>query len=243
MNEPKIHIVENKDELGLECAKAMVDIAKQSIVDKGMFTIALSGGSTPKLLYNALVKNFHKELDWSKVFFFWSDERYVPIDHEDSNAGMALTWLLNPLKIAPKNIYPVPTDISPPDKAAEIYQKTVLEHFKAEKYHIPEFDLVLLGLGDDGHTASLFPGTKALSEKNDIVKANWIDSKKVWRITFTYPLINHAKNVFMLTTGPDKAEMVSRILGKNEKSLPASLINPHHGELHWFLDNSAALKL
>ena len=186
----QLKIVNTKIELANYSAEYIVKLAKEYISQNGQFSIALSGGSTPKILYQALVENYKDALDWSKVDFFWSDERYVPMDHNDSNMKLAVDYLFKPLGIKTDNCYFIETLLENPALAAEKYERDIQSHFEK-----PEFDLILLGLGDDGHTASLFPGTNALEEKEKLVVSNWVDKFQTWRITFTYPLLNAAKNV------------------------------------------------
>ena len=236
---PELHVCENKTSLGAEAAKLLVRIAEKSIADKGRFNIALSGGSTPEILYRNLVVNFADRIDWAKVSFFWSDERFVPLSHPESNAGMAKQFLLDPLEIKRKNIFYVPTENRSPEKAALEYENTIRHHFGPQGHSPPSFDLVLLGLGDDGHTASLFPGTLALQENNRLVVHNWVEKLSVWRITFTYPLINSAHNILFLVAGENKAQVVKEIIIGN-KPYPAKKVQPVHGRLYWYLDTGAA---
>ncbi len=239
---PQIVVSRNKSELKRDVAKAFCAEARQAIREKGRFAVALSGGSTPKLLFKELAKHHRNEVDWSAVDFFWSDERYVPIDHPESNAGMAYRNLLLPLDIQPANVHPVPTDISPASQAADVYAETMAKYFGPSKQP-PRFDLILLGIGEDGHTASLFPGTLALEEHDKWVAANWVEKLAVWRITFTYPLLNSAAAVLFMVAGQNKAEIVHRILEEEDNDLPAQRVKPQSGRLYWYLDSAAASRV
>ncbi|HWA34368.1 MAG TPA: 6-phosphogluconolactonase, partial [Cyclobacteriaceae bacterium] len=175
-----------------------------------------------------------------KVYLFLGDERYVPADHPDSNYKMIRTSLIDPLGIKPDHAFPVNTTLSPA-QSAEDYEKRIRAHFGSDV----RFDLILLGLGDNSHTASLFPHTKVLHEKSALVKAEYIDEVKMDRITFTAPLINNARAVAFLVYGGGKAEAVRHIIKDplNVDEYPAQLISPSHGELTWFLDDAAAANL
>ena len=231
----------SKDEASLRnaVAKTFCTEAQQAIQEKGRFAVALSGGSTPKLLFQELVKRYRKQVDWSAVDFFWSDERYVPVDHPDSNAGMALQNFLLPLQIQRTSIYSVPTNVSPATQSADAYAEIIAKYFGVSGQP-PQFDLILLGVGEDGHTASLFPGTLALLEQKKWVVANWVEKLSAWRITFTYPLLNSAATVLFMVTGRNKAEIVHRILDKKDSDLPAQTVRPFSGRPYWYLDAAAA---
>ncbi len=236
----KTFIFRNKSELGKNAAQQFIRIAADSIKKNGRFSVALSGGSTPKMMYKELVQNFANQLDWRNVHFFWSDERYVPLSHADSNAGMARKYLLEPLKIENKNIHYIPTNFQDAHRAAMLYEKEILNHFGSNS---PRFDLVLLGLGDDGHTASLFPGTQALAERKHLVVGNWVEKFQSWRITFTYPLINMAETIVFLVSGKSKTPVVHDIFIKKNTHFPAAGINPENGDIFLLLDAEAAASL
>lgn len=237
MQKTNIKILNTKEELAKFSAEYIVNLANDYISKNNRFTIALSGGSTPKILYKALVENYKDAVDWSKIDFFWSDERYVPINHDDSNMKLAIDNLFKPLGIHSDNCHFIETSLENPAEAAEKYEKDIQSYFGK-----PEFDLILLGLGDDGHTASLFPGTKALDEQNKLVVSNWVEKFNTWRITFTYPLLNVAKNVLFLAGGEGKSTVIKEILEQG-KPYPAALVKPDSGDLLWFLDKQAANQL
>lgn len=202
--------------------------------------VALSGGNTPKALYSLLSADpLKKEIMWSRIRFFFGDERFVPGDHPDSNFRMARESLFDPAGVAASNIFPVDTTLAP-ERAAIEYEKSIKEKLGADG----AFDIILLGLGNDAHTASLFPNTEVLNERSAWVKEVYVKSLDTWRITFTVPLINAAKTVMFLAHGDSKAAAVRHVLDgpKDPKSYPAQHVAPAHGEVHWFLDEAAAGK-
>jgi len=221
-----------------------ISIASEQINQKDIFSVALSGGSTPKSLYEFLAQDASADdLPWDKIHFFWGDERAVPPDHPDSNFLQASSTLLEPRLIPAENIHRIMGELDP-KTAAAFYQEEILAWFKDTP---PRFDLVLLGMGTDGHTASLFPGSQALqdSQQNQWVTANQIPQLSSWRITFTAKLINAAEQVVFLVTGQPKAETLFKVLeGPNlPNKYPSQLINPHNGSLIWILDQAAASML
>ncbi len=232
----------SKESLGLYAADLFAELSTEFIQSKGRFNVALSGGSTPAVLYQKLVDLHSDDIYWNYIDFFWSDERYVPFDHENSNGGLAFRRLLSPLEIEKERYFPVLTTEHDPHYAALQYEQTLRRYFNAPT-GVPSFDLIFLGLGDDGHTASLFPGTKALRESEKLVAANWIDKFETWRITFTYPLLNNAKKVIFLVSGPDKAKAAKSIIKDGDRAFPATLVKPHQGQLLWLLDEQAASEL
>jgi 6-phosphogluconolactonase len=225
-------------------AGLFISIALEQINQKDTFSVALSGGSTPKSLYKFLAQDSSADhLPWDKIHFFWGDERAVPPDHPDSNFLHASLTLLEPRHIPAVNVHRIRGELDP-KTAAALYQEEILAWFKDTP---PRFDLVLLGMGADGHTASLFPGSQALqdSQQNEWVTANQIPQLSSWRITFTANLINAAEQVVFLVTGQSKAETLFNVLeGPNlPNKYPSQLINPHNGSLIWILDQAAASML
>ena len=218
-----------------------VNTASESISTQGRFTVALSGGSSPKGLFELLASEYHSKVEWNKVFFFFGDERYVPADHPDSNALMAKKALFDPLHIVPQQIFTVNTSLEPAE-AAKAYKQVIEEHFAPGSV---AFDLILLGLGDDAHTASLFPHTSVVNATDAGVKEIFVEDKKVFRITFTAPLINQARHIAFLVFGSSKADAVHHVLQgeKDVNQYPAQLIEPTNGDVTWFMDESAAAHL
>lgn len=232
-------IYKDEEETLIALAKYFIEIAQQSIQKNNAFNVALSGGHSPEKLYQLLTTDtFKQNIDWTKVFFFFGDERYVPENDKERNSLMAQVALFDPLKIEPSQIFKVDTTLSP-DEAAKQYEKTISNHFKNLPIH---FDLILLGLGDNAHTASLFPFTIVLHEKEPSVKAVFVKEINAFRITLTAPLINQAKHIAFLVYGIEKAEAIHQILeaSKDIDKYPAQLIQPTNGSLLWFLDKSAA---
>ena len=240
--EPQVRIFASPEHLFHAAAERFCLIGAQAIRDRGRFTVALSGGSTPRGMHEELVRNFAEQLSWKDVFFFWSDERHVPPTDSDSNFRMADETLLSKLAIPKDHIFRVPAEIPDAGEAAQSYEQTLHDFFRTGA-SFPRFDLILLGMGPDGHTASLFPGTTALDEKQHSVVANWVEKFSTFRITFTYPLLNHAAHVIFLVCGADKATMVGRALKDPTANLPCQGVRPLDGELDWFLDQAAAAKL
>lgn len=214
-----------------------LDTAAKAIADHDYFAVALAGGSTPQAIYKQLSnpKN-HKAIDWKKVLVFWSDERCVPLDHADSNYRMAMEAGFASLPIQPKNIYPMMTD-EDPEVSALAYERVIQEV-------IPDslFDLVLLGMGDDGHTASLFPKTHGLHPNEKLVIANYIPQKDVWRITLTFDSINAAHQSVIYVMGANKAKTVYQVLAGpyDPDSYPAQRVGTAEHKALWVLDHAAA---
>jgi 6-phosphogluconolactonase len=210
-----------------------------AIQEHGRCAIALAGGGTPKPLYEALST---QDLPWEKVHVFWGDERYVPADHPDSNQGMARSAWLDKVDIPAANIHPMPTDGATPAADAEKHEAQLREFFGTPVGEFPHFDVILLGIGDDAHTASLFPHTDALQVKDRLVTVGNKDGQP--RITFTAPLINHAHCVIFLVAGASKRPALAQIFAPDADALtyPARLIQPQ-GELWWLLDESAGQEL
>ena len=232
-----MNIVVSKDpeELASRAATEFARIAKEAIRERSSFTVALSGGSTPLLLYKHLLD---ASINWERVLFYFGDERNVPSDEDASNFKGANKSLFRPLRIREDNIFRWRTEIGTPIEVAEDYEQT-LQNLSVD---LPRFDLILLGMGSDGHTASLFPGTEALNETSRSAVANWVPHLGSWRYTLTYNVINNARNVMFLVTGEDKAEMLKLVL-EGDAVLPAKLVRPNNGKLNWFIDRSSARDL
>jgi 6-phosphogluconolactonase len=228
-----------------EAARRFVALAQAAISARGRFSVALSGGSTPRGLYQRLAQPpYHNQLDWSNVHVFWGDERYVPLDDPESSFRMAREALLTQVPIPAANIYPVPTVGGTPEAAAGAYAATITTFFDAEQ---PRFDLILLGMGPDGHTASLFPGAPELTTPSGDMVVVVRDAPKPppTRLSFTLPLINAAANVLFLIAGGDKAATLREVLrGPLEPArLPAQGVRPAQGALLWLVDTAAAQAL
>jgi len=240
LNEADIRILNTPQELFQAAAAEFISLASTAIRDHEKFSVALSGGSTPKSLYSVLAK---ATLSWEKIFFFWSDERHVPPDHPESNYRMAKEALLSIVPVPPENIFRVRAEEKDANVVARDYEQTLKSFFRLRPGEFPRFDLILLGLGPDGHTASLFPNTPALNETKRLVVANWVEKFKTNRITFTYPVLNYAACVIFLVSGGDKSEIVREVLENPGADLPSQKVHPANGRLLWLLDKDAASKL
>ncbi len=238
----EIRILTTPQELFASAAEEVVRLANDAVSSRGRFTVALSGGSTPKSLFNLLATNAKSTLPWDRMFFFWSDERHVPPTDPDSNYRMASEAMLGKVPVPPANVFRMEGENPDAAAAAEAYEKTLRKFFQVQAGEVPKFDLILLGMGPDGHTASLFPGTAGLQEKSRLVIANWVEKLKTHRLSFTLPLINAARNVAFLVSGTDKSSALKAVLEGNDsgEQYPAKLVQPKEGKLVWFLDRAAA---
>lgn len=232
-------IYNSKPELLQDLADYVIAIGEKAIAEKDCFNFVLTGGNSPKELYSMLATTYADKLDWSKVFFFIGDERNVPADDESYNGLMAKKSILDPLNIAADHIFYVDTTLGP-EKAAIEYAKAISKHFDGADL---SFDLILLGMGDDAHTASLFPGTTVLKNEEVTVDSVYVEKLATYRITFTAPLINKAQNIAFLVFGEAKAEAIKHVIEdqtKNTELYPSQLIQPIDGGLTFFLDTEAA---
>lgn len=226
--------------LAQTAVQAICDSAACAISERGVFHFVLSGGSTPKAVYSLLAQDLYRSnIDWSNVHLWWGDERSVPPNHPDSNYLMVRDSLIQYVNIPAEHIHRIQAELNPA-QAAQLYESELEKVFQSET--LPCFDLILLGLGEDGHTASLFPGTSALYEHQRWVIENYIEKLDVWRITLTLPLLNCAKQMMVLVNGKNKAQIVKHVL-QGDPSLatyPIQLIQPVQGQLIWLLDSDAA---
>jgi 6-phosphogluconolactonase len=238
-----IHVVEDADALARQAAMRIVEASRAAIGRKGSFSIALSGGSTPKVTFGLLAAEpFQSQVDWGKWDVYWGDERCVPPDHADSNFKMATDAMLSKVPVAAGNIHRMKGEIDP--NAAAMEYGLLLK----EKFADGGLDLVMLGMGPDGHTLSLFPGTTALSETKHRCVSNWVEKFKTFRVTMTAPFVNKSKMVMVIVGGADKKERVKEVLeGPYEPTrLPIQLIDPASaggGEFLWLTDKAAAALL
>ena len=237
-------IAEDAEAVSRAAAKVILAQIVSTLEKREFFTISLSGGSTPKQLYSQLAEDpsLRKKLDWAKIHFFWGDERLVPPNHPESNYQMVHEALLSKVKVSAANVHRVRGEELDARKAAEDYEGELVGFFKLKAGELPRFDCVLLGMGADGHTASLFPETAALHEKERLVVANWVDKLHTYRITMTVPVFNFADQIIFLVSGEEKAATLHQVLqGKhNPAQLPAQLIKPVHGNVLWLVDLPAA---
>jgi 6-phosphogluconolactonase len=229
-------------------AEEFVRVGRLAIGAQGRFSVALSGGSTPKNLYSLLASNY-AEFPWSRTFLFFGDERHVPPTDPESNYRMVSESLLSKISIPASNVFRVQAENPDAAAAAADYEAQLRTFFELKPAQFPRFDLILLGMGPDGHTASLFPDSEGLKEQSKLVIANWVEKFKTHRISFTFPVLNRAAEVIFLASGADKAEMLRQVLegkapeGKNTPPFPAQQVQPQDGTLLWMLDDEAASKL
>jgi 6-phosphogluconolactonase len=243
--DPEIKVLPDVPDIAHEAAERIVDAADSASREGRTFSIALSGGSTPKALFELLATNLYKpRIKWPNVEVFFGDERNVPPDHADSNYRMAREALLSKVPIPGDNVYRMHGELDA-NEAAKQYGQMLKEKFPSTGSGSGGdggLDLVLLGMGDDGHTASLFPGTAALGETRHRAVGNYVDKLKAWRITLTAPFINRAKDVLVLVSGASKAKRLAEVLEgpRDPQRLPIQLINPTEGRMTWLVDAAAA---
>ena len=238
----EIRTLNTPQELFEAAAELVASAASEAVADRGRFSIALSGGSTPKSLYTLLATNARSSLPWDRMFFFFGDERHVPPTDPESNYRMADEAMLSKVPVPPNNVFRIEAENPDAGAAAEAYEQTLRKFFALEVGQIPLFDLILLGMGPDGHTASLFPGTEGLREKSKLVVANWVEKLKTHRITLTLPVLNAARCDAFLVSGTDKAPVLKSVLEGDApgEQYPAKLVRPAQGKLIWLLDRAAA---
>jgi 6-phosphogluconolactonase len=241
-----VRIFETSEDLAHAAAEECVRQALEAVEAGGSFSISLAGGSTPKRLYTLLASEqksyFRKRFPWKETHFFWGDERQVPPGHADSNYRMAFESMLSKVPVPPSQLHRIEGENTDASKAAADYEHDLLQHFRLNRGTWPQFDLALLGLGPDGHTASLFPDTDVLDETAHLAAAVWVAKFQTSRITLTAPLLNHAANILFLVSGKDKAEALRAVLhGEFQpRRYPAQLIRPVQGNLQWLADRDAA---
>lgn len=241
---PNLYVYATAEELSRAAADLFLQIGRQAVAATGRFTVALAGGSTPRRLYELLAENPHRAgMDWTAVEWFFGDERAVPQDHPDSNYRMARAALLDPVAAPAGRVHGMEAERADLSAAAADYQAELARVFGLDSDGPPPvFDLVLLGMGADGHTASLFPCTKALRVSNDWVTANDVPQISSRRMTLTFPLINNAANVLFLVAGSDKAGALAEVLEgpADPDRLPSQSVVPLAGNLFWYVDAAAA---
>jgi 6-phosphogluconolactonase len=237
-----LHIYKTADETIKELADYFIQTVNAAMKQKDSCAVVLSGGNSPKKLYELLITpDYSQQIDWDKIYFFFGDERYVPFSSPENNGNMVKKALFEPLMIPDANIFYINTAV-PPEGSAKKYAQRILSYFKNDPVR---FDLILLGLGDNAHTASLFPHTPVLKEKKALVSAVYIADLSSYRITMTAALINEAHAIAFLVYGDGKAKALHNVLeGKKDfETYPAQLISPEDGVLHWFVDEEAAKNL
>jgi len=223
--------------------ETIIEVSQKAIKERGQFNFVLSGGSSPKKLYELLASDiFRHRIDWKKTYFFFGDERFVPENDPQRNSVMVKNTLFDPLKINKSNIFEVDTS-GTPEESAQNYWDSISKHFAGKPV---EFDFILLGLGDNSHTASLFPNTSVLEEIEVTIRSVFVEEVDMFRTTMTAPLINQARNIAFLVFGEEKSDAVFHVLEDKSGSIhlyPARLIKSNEKNVQWFLDSSAASKL
>lgn len=251
----KLHVANNLQELSQQAADLMVEHINNTLQKQSKCTIALSGGSTPKPLHELLASDAYRgHIDWSRLHFFWGDERFVPFNDARNNAKMAFDTLLDKVPVKKEHIHIIQTENTTPEESAAAYQKILHEYFPLVHTHhtanVPDntpfttFDLMILGMGDNAHTLSLFPHLPVIHEAQKWVTSFYLDEQNMYRVTLTHPVANYAACVLFLVAGKDKAAPLKQVLegDYNPDVYPSQIIKPK-GELHWFADEAAAADL
>jgi len=239
---PNIRVFDQKDEISDFIIRMWNEISRSAIQSKGIFSVALSGGKTPIDLYYKL-SGVKEMLPWDRMHIFLVDERFVPTDHNESNYRMLKETLFDHVSIPKGNIHFIPTERLTLQASAMAYEEDLKKFFRLSKDQFPEFDLLLLGIGEDGHTASLFPGAPALNDQEHLVAPVFLDEMRHPRITLTLPVINNAKQILFLVTGKNKASVLRKIIDKEDVSLPASMVHPRKGSLIFVINREASSQL
>lgn len=245
--EVEYRVYDGADALSRAAAEHFLASTRKAVAASGVARMAISGGSTPKRTFEMLAnpaEKFATAMPWERMELYWVDERMVPPDDRDSNYRMTREALLDEVPLNPERIFRIEGELDP-EQAAARYESAIRNHLRLEGAEGPRFDVLALGMGDDGHTASLFPHTQAINEMIRIAVANHVPQKDTWRVTLTWPVINEARDVFFLIAGKDKAQPVHDVLlGKYDpEMLPAQLIRPRNGKLLVLLDKDAAALL
>jgi 6-phosphogluconolactonase len=237
----KVNVYKTVELLNETVAEDMLSLCLACIENHGAFHVALAGGSTPKRLYQLIASDaFRDRFPWEEIHVYFGDERCVPAGHEDSNFRMANEALLTKVPIPAENIHPIHIDVDDIATSADRYNNELIASLPSDQ-ETPKFDLVLLGLGNDGHTASLFPGTPILQQMQKYVDAVYVEKFDSWRISITYPVINAAANIYLLTTGGEKAQIVKTVMFDELPAEPYPIQRIQgRGNMYWYLDEAAA---
>lgn len=241
----EIQVFSSAADLAQAAAKQFVTFALAAVYDKGIFSVALSGGSTPKELYELLAderERYSSQLPWNDIHFFWTDERHVPPENLQSNYRMAHEAMLSRASVNEANVHRIRGELADAAKASNEYEDELRRFFQLTPNDLPRFDLILLGLGADGHTASIFAGSEVLDERDRLVAATWVEKLESFRITLTPPVLNNAATIIFLVSGAGKAEVLRDVLEGDfdPDRLPAQIIKPVDGMVYWFVDQPAA---
>jgi 6-phosphogluconolactonase len=243
--EHSIRIFADAAALCRAAADVYIGAAKQAVAERNRFTVALAGGSTPKALYALLATDgaLRSQVPWRQTYFFFGDERHVPPDDPQSNYRMAREAMLSKAPVDSSQVFRMKAELGDAAIAAAEYEQALRGFFALAPDQSPRFDLVMLGMGVDGHTASLFPGSSGLQEQHRLVSANWVEKLQTHRITLTLPVLNNAATVMFMVQGADKAEALKAVVEPTREPLPAQLVHPQNGTLLWLVDEAAAALL
>ncbi len=243
----EVRVLPDGEAIAKRCAQRFVEIAIAAVRERGSFHVALAGGSTPKILYSLLVEDpaLRSQVPWDKMHVFFGDERHVAPDDPQSNFCMARETMFAKSPLKPEQVSRIKGEFPAAEDAAKEYDQALRTYFKLSEGQFPRFDLVLLGMGSEGHTLSIFPGTKALRENRRIAVHNWVGRVLMDRITLTAPAVNNAANIIFMVTGADKAPALTAVLERfyEPDQLPAQLIQPLNGTLLWLVDDAAGSML
>jgi 6-phosphogluconolactonase len=242
----EVQVLESLPAVAADAAELFVRMARDYAARGEPFRVALAGGSTPRLLYGLLASDtFRDSVDWENVRFFFGDERWVAPTHRESNYKMARDELLHKIDVDAANVYPMPTEGLTPEDAAQQYEETLREAFSLKKRAVPEFSLILLGMGDDGHTASLFPNTAVLHEKERLVDAPFVEKLSSHRLTLTPPVLQAAREIIVMVAGVSKAPALKEVIEgeENIEEYPSQLLRFARGRVTWLVDVGAASRL
>jgi len=233
-------------DLSRRAATQFVELANRSVAERGRFTVCLSGGSTPRETYSLLAgEPFCNQAPWSSIHIFWGDERFIPLHDPNNHYRLATGLFLSKVPIPPENIHRMRVDHGNPSQVAFEYETSLKSFFKLSADEFPVFDLIILGMGADGHMASLFPGTPALQEMKRVVTENYVPKLSADRLTLTLPTLNRARQIMFLVSGAQKADALKQVLeGRDDGDyLPAQLLNPNGGQIKWMIDRDAASRV
>jgi len=241
---PTLHIASDLQGLAEIAAESIAEQARKRVREQGRFTMALSGGKTPRVLFELLAGEFRKTIPWSQVHFFWGDERHVPHHHAESNYLLARKTLFCHLPVSRRQLHPIRTDLLP-EACAEDYERRLKQFFGTRDPHPPALDLALLGMGADGHTASLFPDSPALGEEKRWARSVRVSKAESLRVTLTPPVLNQAREVIFMVSGREKAPTLKQVLVGpfRPHRLPAQIVRPPNGTVTWLVDREAAAEL
>ncbi len=241
MSEQQIIVLDTAEDAYVRAAEEIAYVAGEAVCMHGEFMFCLAGGSTPAKVYDLMATRFRLSIDWKEVQFFWGDERCVPPEDEASNFAMANRTMLSKLEIKPSQIHRIHGEETP-EEAARLYEEELRARFGIDEGDLPRFDLMLLGLGGNRHTASLFPGSPALKEDSRLAVPVEVDDRHRWRVTLTPPVLNNSSQVIFLVAGEEKAEAVKDVIEGNSsvEQVPAKIVAPDDGGILWILDKAAA---